>query len=88
MRYYALAHRPAKVREVMNLLISYSLVQSAAYPPTADLDDYLHQLLADRNKTLERFAARDLEAAEQGRPRLVAEQTDWQPVTDLRDRLG
>lgn len=64
MRYYALAHRPAKVREVMNLLISYSLVQSAAYPPTADLDDYLHQLLADRNKTLERFAARDLEAAE------------------------
>lgn len=64
MRYYALAHRPGKVREVMNLLISYSLVQSAAYPLTNDLDDYLHKLLTERNKTLERFAKQDLEAAE------------------------
>lgn len=64
MWYYALAHRPHKVREVMNLLISYSLVQSTAYPPAADLDDHLRRLLNDRNTTLEKFARQDLEAAE------------------------
>jgi len=64
MWYYALAHRPAKVREVMNLLISYSLLQSTPYPPANDLDDHLHRLLADRNETLRAFAVRDLEAAE------------------------
>lgn len=64
MWYYALAHRPSKVREVMNLLISYSLLQSTPYPPTSDLDDHLHRLLAERNQTLRGFAAQDLEAAE------------------------
>jgi hypothetical protein len=64
MWYYALAHRPNKVREVMNLLISYCLVQSTAYPPAAELDEHLHMLLTDRNNTLERFAKQDLEAAE------------------------
>ncbi|KAK4449164.1 nucleoporin NUP85 [Podospora aff. communis PSN243] len=64
MWYYALAHRPNKVRDVMNLLISYSLVQSTAYPPTSELDPYLQRLLADRNKTLEECAKQDLEAAE------------------------
>ncbi|TPX13990.1 uncharacterized protein E0L32_005690 [Thyridium curvatum] len=64
MWYYALAHRPSKVREVMNLLISYSLVQSAAYPPEPELDGYLARLLSDRNATLQRFAKQDLEAAE------------------------
>ncbi|KAK3378084.1 hypothetical protein B0H63DRAFT_562144 [Podospora didyma] len=64
MWYYALAHRPNKVREVMNLLISVSLVQSTAYPPASDLDDHLHKLLTDRNKALEQCAKQDLEAAE------------------------
>lgn len=64
MWYYALAHKPSKVREVMNLLISYSLLQSTPYPPTPDLDDHLRRLLADRNRTLRGFAAQDLEAAE------------------------
>lgn len=64
MWYYALAHKPSKVREVMNLLISYSLLQSTPYPPTNDLDDHLHRLLADRNETLRGFAGQDLEAAE------------------------
>ncbi|OIW23479.1 hypothetical protein CONLIGDRAFT_624662 [Coniochaeta ligniaria NRRL 30616] len=64
MWYYALAHKPSKVREVMNLLISYSLLQSTPYPPTNDLDDHLHKLLANRNETLRDFAAQDLEAAE------------------------
>ena len=64
MWYYALAHRPNRVREVMNLLISYSLVQSTAFPPTHELDDCLQRLLTDRNKTLEECAKQDLEAAE------------------------
>jgi hypothetical protein len=64
MWYYALAHRPNKVREVMNLLISYSLIQSTAFPPANDLDDYLHKLLTDRKKTLEQCANQDMEAAE------------------------
>jgi len=64
MWYYALAHRPNKVREVMNLLISYSLIQSTAFPPANDLDDYLHKLLTDRKNTLEQCANQDMEAAE------------------------
>lgn len=64
MWYFALAHRPNKVREVMNLLISYSLIQSTAYPPTNELDDHLHRLLTDRQQTLENFAKQDIEAAE------------------------
>ncbi|KAL2015617.1 hypothetical protein VTK56DRAFT_5095 [Thermocarpiscus australiensis] len=64
MWYYALAHRPNKVREVMNLLISYSLIQSTAFPPANELDDYLHRLLTDRKKTLEQCADKDIEAAE------------------------
>ncbi|POS71755.1 nuclear pore complex subunit Nup85 [Diaporthe helianthi] len=64
MWYYALSHRPAKVRDVMHFLIAYSLIQSAAYPPTSELDDHLRQLLKQRNSTLERLARQDLEAAE------------------------
>ena len=63
MWYYALAHRPSKVREVMNLLISYSLMQSTAFPPADELDDHLGRLLRERNATLEAFAKCDLEAA-------------------------
>ncbi|KAM7185400.1 hypothetical protein V8F20_011819 [Naviculisporaceae sp. PSN 640] len=64
MWYFALAHKPHKVREVMNLLISYSLIQSTAYPPSNELDDHLHRLLTDRQQTLENFAKQDIEAAE------------------------
>lgn len=51
--------------------------------------------LAEREQAQANRAARDLEAAEQGRPRLVAQKADWQPSpdkdvspADLRDRLG
>ncbi|KAK3325887.1 hypothetical protein B0H66DRAFT_549677 [Apodospora peruviana] len=64
MWFFALAHRPNKVRDIMNLLISYSLVQSTVYPPSNDLDDHLHRLLSDRNETLKQCAKQDLEAAE------------------------
>lgn len=64
MWYYALAHRPGKVRDVMHFLIAYCLIQSAAYPPNAELDDHLRQLLKQRNTTLQGLAKQDLEAAE------------------------
>lgn len=64
MWYYALSHRPGKVRDVMHFLIAWCLTQSAAYPPAAELDDHLHRLLKRRNATLEDLAKQDLDAAE------------------------
>lgn len=64
MWYFALSHRTDKVRDVLNLLISYSLIQSTAYPPENDLDDDLKNLLRKRTETLERRANVDLEAAQ------------------------
>jgi hypothetical protein len=43
---------------------------------------------ADREQAQANRAARNLEAAERGGPRLVTEGAEWQPATDLRDRLG
>lgn len=48
----------------MNLLISYSLLQSTVFPPESELDEHLRQLVHDRNETLAEFAKQDLEAAE------------------------
>ncbi|KAI0412661.1 hypothetical protein F5X98DRAFT_379526 [Xylaria grammica] len=64
LRYYALAHRPGKVRDVLNTLMSISLVESTVYPPDSELDDTLRGLLKERTVTLEDFAKQDLEAAE------------------------
>ena len=49
---------------MLNLLMSYSLVQSTAYPAEKDLDDELKNLLQKRTETLERRAKQDLEAAQ------------------------
>lgn len=49
---------------MLNLLMSYSLVQSTAYPADKDLDDELKNLLQKRTETLERRAKQDLEAAQ------------------------
>ncbi|KAI1104722.1 hypothetical protein F4804DRAFT_306095 [Jackrogersella minutella] len=62
--YYALAHRPGKVRDVLNTLMSISLVESTTYPPEGELDNTLKNLLKERTTTLEQFAKQDLEAAE------------------------
>ncbi|KAI0143913.1 hypothetical protein F4776DRAFT_444931 [Hypoxylon sp. NC0597] len=62
--YYALAHRPGKVRDVLNTLMSISLVESTTYPPESELDSTLKQLLKERTATLQQFAKQDLEAAE------------------------
>jgi len=44
--------------------------------------------VADREQAQANRAARNLEAAESGKPRLVVERADFQPATNLRDRLG
>lgn len=62
--YYALAHRPGKVRDVLNGLMSISLTESTTYPPDNELDDKLRLILKERTTTLEQFAVQDLEAAE------------------------
>lgn len=62
--YYALAHRPGKVRDVLNGLMSISLAESTMYPPESELDDAMSKLLKERTITLENLAKKDLEAAE------------------------
>lgn len=62
--YYALSHKPQKVKDVLNLLISYSLIQSTAYPAEEDLDDHLKSLISSATKTLLKLSGMDFEAAE------------------------
>ncbi|OAA69801.1 nuclear pore complex subunit Nup85 [Cordyceps fumosorosea ARSEF 2679] len=62
--YFALSHKTERVREVLNLLTSYSLVHSTAYPAEKELDDDLRNLLRNRSATLERRAQQDLDAAQ------------------------
>ncbi|KAI0171362.1 nuclear pore complex subunit Nup85 [Pestalotiopsis sp. NC0098] len=62
--YYALAHRPGKIRDVLNGLMSISLAESTTYPPESELDERLRSILKERTTVLEQFALQDLEAAE------------------------
>lgn len=84
--YYALSHRTEKVREVLNLLISYSLVQSTAYPSEKDLDEELKNLLQKRTETLEKRAKQDLEAA-QLLGRMLSGYATLRKFYELRDQL-
>lgn len=62
--YYALAHKGQKVKDVLDLLISFSLIQSTAYPSEAELDDHLKNLISSPGTTLTEMSQMDLEAAE------------------------
>lgn len=62
--YYARAHTPVKIRETLSLLISLSLLQSAAMPPAQNLDTYLASLLDRKRVALVDLAHVDSEAAE------------------------
>ena len=62
--YYSRAHRPKKVKDVLDLLISLSLVQSHAFPPLSNIDQNLHALVSDPKKSLEQIADSDPQAAE------------------------
>ncbi|KAJ6015831.1 hypothetical protein N7540_010422 [Penicillium herquei] len=60
---YARAHNRRKVKSIVDLLISYSLVQSRAFPATADLDGQLRSLIKDPKACLSSIASFDEEAA-------------------------
>ncbi|KAJ5757111.1 uncharacterized protein N7511_007293 [Penicillium nucicola] len=60
---YARAQSRRKVKSVVDLLISYSLVQSRAYPATADLDSYLLSMMKEPKACLSSIAEIDEEAA-------------------------
>ncbi|KAL5334852.1 hypothetical protein BJX70DRAFT_343922 [Aspergillus crustosus] len=60
---YARAHNRRKVKSIVDLLISYSLVQSRAYPASKDLDEQLQTLIRDPKMCLQAIAEADEEAA-------------------------
>ncbi|TVY31118.1 Nucleoporin [Lachnellula hyalina] len=62
--YYALAHKETKVKDVLDLLISLSLVQSMAFPPDAEMDNYLRSLVSSPKTTLTDLSKMDVPAAE------------------------
>ncbi|KAG9236232.1 hypothetical protein BJ875DRAFT_397629 [Amylocarpus encephaloides] len=84
MWYYALAHKTEKVKDVLDLLISLSLVNSTAYPAMADLDDYLKRVISAPKKTLVELSRMDVEAAELLR-NLLSGYATLRKFYDLRD---
>lgn len=64
MVYYARAHSQKKIKDVLDLLISLSLVQSIAFPPITALDPNLHALIFTPNDSLAQLASADEDAAE------------------------
>ncbi|KFY65142.1 hypothetical protein V496_02775 [Pseudogymnoascus sp. VKM F-4515 (FW-2607)] len=61
--YYSLAHKQNKVKDVLDLLISLSLLHSVAYPPQNELDDHLQRLISSPKAALTEISRLDYEAA-------------------------
>lgn len=64
MWYYALSHESTDVKDVLNHLISLSLIKSTAFPPADEMDDHLHRLISSPKAALSELAQMDTEAAE------------------------
>ncbi|KAL8828876.1 MAG: hypothetical protein Q9170_006414 [Blastenia crenularia] len=62
--YYARARRPKRVKNVLDLLISLSLVESKAFPPYHSLDDNLRALIERPKESLAALANLDPDAAQ------------------------
>ncbi|EKD21376.1 uncharacterized protein L3040_000588 [Drepanopeziza brunnea f. sp. 'multigermtubi'] len=62
--YYALSHQSQKVKDVLDLLMSMSLIQSTACPAAAEMDEYLRNLVSSPQNALNEISRLDLEAAE------------------------
>jgi hypothetical protein len=62
--FYARSHAVSKVRLVADLLVSFCLVQSAAYPTISELDANLRYLVESPKKALSDLLKIDPEAAE------------------------
>lgn len=61
--YFARAHATKELQSTLDLLLSMSLVRSAAYPATNELDPKLAELLSDQVRVVSRLARMDVEAA-------------------------
>ncbi|KIX93201.1 uncharacterized protein Z520_11055 [Fonsecaea multimorphosa CBS 102226] len=61
---YARSHASHKIRQLIDVLVSYALVQSRAYPPENDMDDGLRSLVGNPKTALIDIAEVDPEAAE------------------------
>ncbi|EXJ66539.1 uncharacterized protein A1O5_10208 [Cladophialophora psammophila CBS 110553] len=61
---YARSHASHKIRQLIDVLVSYSLVQSRAYPPENEMDDGLRSLVENPKTALIDIAEVDPEAAE------------------------
>ncbi|PNP52557.1 hypothetical protein THARTR1_06904 [Trichoderma harzianum] len=85
--YFALSHQADRVREVLNLLMSYSLVQSTVYPAEKDLDEDLKSMLRNRSEALEDRAKVDLEAA-QLLGRMLSGYATLRKFYELRDEIA
>jgi len=59
-----LAHKNQKVKDVLDLLVSFSLIQSTSYPAEADMDDHLKNLVSSPRATLTEMSQMDLRAAQ------------------------
>jgi hypothetical protein len=62
--YYALSRKAKKVKDVLDLLISISLVQSRAYPPISKLDRSLRDLILNPRYAMSQITRIDTDAAE------------------------
>lgn len=62
--YYALAHKQQEVKDVLDLLISFSLLHSVAYPVEAEMDSHLQRLINSPKAALTELSKMDPEAAQ------------------------
>lgn len=60
---YARSHSSTKIRQLIDLLVSCSLVQSSAYPPISELDEDLRILVENPKRPLSQLKQTDIEAA-------------------------
>lgn len=61
--YYARARLPERVKNVLDILISFSIVESKAYPSLSLLDENLRSLVENPKASLIALASLDVEAA-------------------------
>jgi hypothetical protein len=82
--YYALSHKSDKVKNVLDLLISYSLIHSVAYPPESELDPHLKKLISSPKAALSEMSKADFEAA-QLLQKMISGYATLRRFYDLRD---
>lgn len=58
-----MAHKQDKVKDVLNLLTSLSLLHSVAYPPTSETDEYLQRLIQSPRAVISQMSQLDSTAA-------------------------